>query len=145
MTSSALFYKVPPIAQRGLYFLGRFRRFILKVDCFPHPQADFYIVPLKMPPTDSFVAALKRRQVLSGTTGKQRFHIPDYLYLDSWPRGLVVLDVLFVGGRFQSQFVSEPISEFISAQTDLFGWWYQLACCLEYIVSLCLPKAKTRS
>ena len=46
MTSLALFYKVRPIAQRGLYLLGLFCRFILKVDGFQHPQAAFYIVPL---------------------------------------------------------------------------------------------------
>ena len=44
MTSLALFYKVRPIAQRGLYLLGLFCRFILKVDGFQHPQAAFYIV-----------------------------------------------------------------------------------------------------
>ena len=45
-TSSVLCYKVPTIPQRGLYLLGLFRRFILKVDGFQHPQAAFYIVPL---------------------------------------------------------------------------------------------------
>ena len=46
MTLLALFYKFPPIAQRGLYFLGRIRRFISEVGGFQHLQADFYIVPL---------------------------------------------------------------------------------------------------
>ena len=45
MTLFVLFYKVPLIAQRGLYLLDLFRRFILKVDGIQHPQAAFYIVP----------------------------------------------------------------------------------------------------
>ena len=58
MNSFVLFYEVPPISQRGLYLLARFRRFILKVDGFQHPQAAFYIVPFTASAFNAFISRL---------------------------------------------------------------------------------------